>query len=498
MDSVGGPTATPRFRPALSELAAAARERAARVSLLTVLFGLAIAAGIALRVWVFSSELRLLDSDEAVVGLMARHMLDGEFSVFFWGQFYTGSLNALVTALAFGLLGSSTLVLKLVALGVYAVTAVLVWRVGKRTVGDSAARLGAVLFWIWPGFFVWFTTKAYGYPLALFFATASLLLILRLRERDSRRDAAALGLTFGLGWWSGPHAVLLALPAVAWLAWRRPRAFRLSWIALPAFVVGAAPWLAWNVKNDWLSLRAEPAASIAQGTYLERLGDLFSVVLPMWLGLRLPYSLDWLVPPAVGLAVVAVAIGGLLVALRRPGGGEPLLLIAVASPFLIAVSPFAGYVDEPRYLVVISPVIALLLGWLLARRGVALPALGLAVVLSGIGLALVERERAQASDPNVAADVAPLVALLEREGETRVLADYWLAYRISFESDERIIATSTGLVRYPPHDRLVRSAPSPAYAFVLGSAEERARGQALLARGYRRLVAADFAVYVHS
>src|SRR3712207_7162559 len=32
-----------------------------------------------------------LDSDEAVVGLMARRFLDGDFEAFYWGQHYAGT-----------------------------------------------------------------------------------------------------------------------------------------------------------------------------------------------------------------------------------------------------------------------------------------------------------------------------------------------------------------------------------------------------------------------
>jgi hypothetical protein len=35
-----------------------------------------------------------LNSDEAVVGLMARHILDGKRPVFYYGQAYMGSLDA--------------------------------------------------------------------------------------------------------------------------------------------------------------------------------------------------------------------------------------------------------------------------------------------------------------------------------------------------------------------------------------------------------------------
>src|SRR3990172_8915500 len=46
-----------------------------------------------------------LNADEAVVGLMARHILQGERPTFFYGQAYLGSLDAWLVAGGFAALG---------------------------------------------------------------------------------------------------------------------------------------------------------------------------------------------------------------------------------------------------------------------------------------------------------------------------------------------------------------------------------------------------------
>ena len=53
------------------------------------------------------------------------------------------------------------------------------------------------------------------------------------------------------------------------------------------------------------------------------------------------------------------------------------------------------------------------------------------------------------------ADVGPLIALLEREGQDRVFADYWIAYRLTFLSNERIILAATGVSRIYDYNRVV-------------------------------------------
>jgi 4-amino-4-deoxy-L-arabinose transferase-like glycosyltransferase len=460
----------------------------------------AIAVGIALRVWVLASPLGSLDADEAVRGLMARHVLEGEFSVFFWLQAYAGSQDALITAVLFALLGSTTLVLKLEPLLLYALAAILVWRIGRRALDERAARLAAAVFWVWPPFLVWFSTKAlYGFGLVC--SLVVVLLVLRLAERPTRVDAGALGLALGLGWWAvAQMLLLLVLPFLAWLAVRRPAVLRLAWIAGLGFFVGAAPWLAWNATNDWLSLRVRPDAGVESG-YLERLIDTVTVVLPTWLGLRVPYSLDWLVGEGLGAAVFILAVLGFAYALVRwPPRLRVLLATVALFPFAVALSPFAYYVDTPRYVVAIAPAIALLLGALLARhRTLAVAGITIAVALSVAGLVRLERDGLHVIGHDrggIPKDITPLIALLERERVDRVLADYWIAYRITFESDERVIATSTGFVRYAPHDRLVRAAKFPAHVYLPRDPREAAQRAELEARGYRRVESGRFVVYL--
>ena len=462
---------------------------------LIAVVSLGILIGLGLRAWVLASPLGVLDADEAVVGLMARHALEGEFSAFFWGQTYGGSQEALLAAPVFAVVGSSALALKLVTLSLYALSAALVWAVGRRTVGEPAAVVGALLFWISPAYLVYWSTKAlptYGFGLAS--ALVAVLLALRLERRDSRLDAAGLGFALGLGWWATPQVVLLTLPVLVWLAWRRPRVYRLARFAVPAFLVGAAPWFAWNALNAWASLDVEAVAG-AGTTYGERLGDLFRYVLPTWLGLRVPFSLDWLAGAPLGTAAVVVVLAGLgLLFVRGTRGLAPLLFAAAAFPLLYAYSSYTYYVNEPRYLAMLAPVSALLLGWVATRHRMGLVLIPITLVLTLAGLVSMRRDGLYAPR-GVPRNLSPLLSLLVREGSDRVLANYWLAYRISFESRERVIATSTGFVRYQPHDRLVRADAYPARVFLRGSRREAVLALGLRARGYRRFETDDLVVY---
>jgi 4-amino-4-deoxy-L-arabinose transferase-like glycosyltransferase len=472
------------------------------VSPWTVLLVAAVVAGALMRAWVLQSPLGALDADEAIVGLMARHALEGEFSAFYWLALYGGPLEAWLTAPVFWLFGSSTATLRVVPIFLFALAAILIWLVGRRTVGERGARLAAALYWISPAYFIWWSTKSRGYfATGLVLALLATLLLLRLSERDSRSDAAALGLVLGLAWWTMPQVAMCALPLGAWLLWKRRAAARLIPFAIPTFVLGAAPLLAWNVTHDWNALFPSSVAG-DDSTYLGRFVDLFRTVLPTWLGVRLPFSLEWLVWRPLAVAITAGAVVGLVLLLvRRPPTLAPLLVVAAAFPFLYAFSTHTFFVREPRYLVVFAPVPALLGGWALARLRPVGAALGLACVLALSVVGLVRMEHGELAAPRgtgqpVPADLTPLLDLLRSERVHYVLANYWIAYRISFESDEQIIATSTGFVRYQPHDRLVRNSEAPVRVFIAQTDGERLARPTLLARGDRRLEVDGFVVYL--
>ncbi len=483
-------------------LTLASRARSARVVDVVAIGG--VLAGIGLRAWALASPtLGSLDSDEAVWGLQARHLLHGEWSTFFWGQPYGGSQETILTAGVFGLFGTSTLALKLVPTVLYALAAALVWRVGRQTVGEPAARVAAVLFWIWPAYFVWRSTKAFGfYGSGLVLELGVALLALRLRERRSVLGLALLGLALGLGWWATPQIVILAVPALAWLVWVRPRLVRDSWIVAPAFVVGALPWLVWNARNGWGSLHSTQARTSELG----HARNLFTSVLPTALGLRVPFSLGWIVGPVVGWAAFLLALAGLAwLVWRRPRGLGVLLLACPVFLVVYVVSPFTYLGDEPRYVTMFQPVIALLVAWGLCRFSRPWPAVGgtaAALALSLAGLVSMERHELTVQTVNAArvpTETASLIRALERAGARTAYADYWVAYLVDFDSRERLVVTPaplTGVTRNLAWAEEVRRSRSPAHVFVRGGGrEERARPR-LLREGYRRVRVGGFDVYV--
>jgi Dolichyl-phosphate-mannose-protein mannosyltransferase len=461
----------------------------------SVTLALAAITGLALRVWAMSPPLGMPDGDEAVWGLMSMHVLDGEVPTFFWAQEYGGTQEVLLTSVGVAIAGPSLLAIRIVPILLFAAGVWLTREIGRETIGEPAATYAAAFLCVWPAYVVWKSTRAHGfYGSGIVLGLAILLLLLRLRARDSWPLYAALGLALGLGLWATPQVGLLAIPGVVWLVAHRPTALRGTPVALPFALLGALPWILWNLKHDWASF--DRAVEHGAGRYPDRVHSFLSPLLPEILGLRAPFSLDWIPGAALGWALLAAAAAGFVwLAVGRREGITILLLAAAVYPFLFALSPFAWFQSEPRYLVLLAPVLALLAARLLGGRRLAPLVVAALALLSVGGLANMDDAFAVTADGlQIPDDRDPLVHALDRARVRHVLADYNLAYILTFETDERIVAAPTGQPRYVPQWKEVHADPRRAYVTVAGSRRDRLWRAELANR--RRETAGGFAVYL--
>jgi 4-amino-4-deoxy-L-arabinose transferase-like glycosyltransferase len=483
------------------------------------LVALVAGGAIGLRVFAYRSALGIPDSDEAVVGLMARHILHGQFTTFYWGQPYGGSQEAVVTAPLLAIFGSGWLALRIEPMLLSAVAAALVWRVGRRTIGKPAAAVAGLLFLIWPPFLLFELGRQLGfYASAIVYCALLLLLALRVVESPSRGRVALLGLVLGLALWDDVQLVPVMLPLVGWTLWRRPQALRHLWAGLAAGVVGALPWLLWNVHHHLNSFHS----SIADTTsYLHRLRLFASPLLPMLLAFRAPFSQQAL----LGTAATDVLYGGLLIlfaygAYRRRHENVALLYtVAIVFPFVYAIAAQTLFSQEPRYLLTLAPVLVLLVAQVATTFPRALVLIAVAGVVSVVTLYRMDvwARTVPPDPPKAPRELGPLVRMLDRAGVDHVYAQYWVAYRIDFDTRERIVAAQSKLVqltfsggvprpshwavRWPPYVRQVDSARRVGFVFVAWRGD-RNRAQRLhvmaqlAAHGYVRHRYANLIVYL--
>ncbi len=439
--------------------------------------------GLGLRVFIARSSLGEMNADEAIVGLMARHVLLGEFPAFYWGQEYGGSLEAILAAPLLAAAPTSVAAVKAVPQIFHLVGVGLCYVIGRRIATREAGLLAGALFWMWPAFSVWWSTKESGfYGVTVVAGLAAWLLALRIDERSRARDWALLGFVAGQGWWASPQIAFFLLPLGLWLLLRRRASPAGISIATVTAAVGAAPWIYANVRSDWASFIVPPVPTA--DPYPARLASFFVEALPAFLGLRLQGEFGhWFFDP-VGMVAFALTIGLLATALFLHGHLLVRLGI-VLYPFVYAISPLSR--GEPRYLYLLAPMLAFLLATALK---VNWQRLGVVVVMSALAAAnIVAMDEGQigtpaAPDVLISGDLRGLAGDLEEANIDTFYADYWIAYPVTFYSQERVIGTPfKGTLRNEDWAAQVRGAEGSRYVVADGSETANIVRQAFLVAG---------------
>jgi uncharacterized membrane protein len=431
-----------------------------------------------------------VDSDEAIVGLMARHIVhQHQFSSFYWGQNYGGSLTAIVMAAVFAVFGSSTATLKVVPIGMSAVAAILVWRLGRRTIGEPGATLAALAFWVWPANYVLLSTKERGfYWMCMILGLSFLLAVLRLVDHPDRwGEWIVLGILGGLGWWTSPQILYFVVPGLVWLGIKLRRdAWRLI-VSLPFALLAAFPWLLFNFHHDWAAL--VPTSHQFDKGYIGNIKVLVRHGLPVALGLNILEK--WIVPVVFPAIYVALLVLGTIGVIRRRPKQWLLILVALAFPLLWGAFPVSGVIGEGRYVMFILPAVILLLMY--AARSPVLQVLMFVAALA-VSIEGVHRIADHASAP---IRTGPLIAALDAHHVHHLYGDYWVVYRVAFETNERIVGTPRFSKRWPPYDQAVAADPHPAAVFVAQSREgqQYERGLGRLGIAFDKYQAGNFDVY---
>ncbi|MBI4797143.1 MAG: glycosyltransferase family 39 protein [Desulfarculus sp.] len=449
-----------------------------------------------------------LDADMAVTGLMGRHILEGHFPVFFYGQPFCGSIEAYLAAAIFALLGSSPLTLSL-APTLVGLIFVLVAFLAAKDMWGRRAGLWAMLFAALPPYYFALHNvlpRAAYIEIPLF----SLLLIWMAFRLAHRRAAWWLyllyGLTAGVGFWTHfliAYALLasaLYMVLADWrLLWRRGHA--LIWAG---FLVGGLPLWVYNLGHDWGSFTflLQPKESVPAWQVLL---SLLQMGAPILLGAFSDGTQQPVVPVAshvayaLGLAALGYllwrrrrGLGGLARLDARQADGSELFLLVLFCGVLITALKGEPVVASRRHYVPLYAAMIPLAGYALARlqehhRALALGLGGLALASNLAGVVL----SCAAFNPQIRQDIEPQVAerrnaiatLLER-GVTRAYSlDYWNCPLITFESGERLILVmpQDELEHfYEPNARLVAQAGQTVY---LGRRDSHSIRQMLKAMG---------------
>ena len=231
-------------------------------------------------------------SDEAIIGLMGKHILEGRhFPFYMYGQPYNAGAawEAYLASVAFALFGVGVVPLKGCILVLSLLCLFLFYRMGCALYDRRTAIFATVVFALTPSLLKWhFQVRGYSW----YFVSIPLLTILfsQLESIPNRRWPLFLlfGLISGISIWSLELGI--AFNVALWGLLLTRRGFRVTnvFVALAGFLIGYAPAIVFNVTHDFANWAALPEKTRGGGFALlfrpETLSQIFLTEMPKFFG----------------------------------------------------------------------------------------------------------------------------------------------------------------------------------------------------------------------
>ncbi len=465
----------------------------------------------------------VIDSDEAIVGLMAQHMAaGGSIPVFYYGQHYMGSLEPICAAVIFYLFGSSPFTLQLTPFLFSLVLVAIIYQLGREIGGVVAGRVAALLCAVPPvALVVWSFKARGGFVELLVLGACAMLATVRWLKRNPTdlRYPALISLLIGLGWWVNNQILYFMVPigifgglhllgAVRARQCGFGRTIAIALTSALAFGLGSSPYWIYNIRKGFPSLGMFGFASLTEiGTYFV---GLWTTALPIILGAKH----FWESSSSFGgaTAVVYALYGAIFTMVMwarwdslarllrgevdRESQVEICFALVGCACVVFSVSTFGWLSQAPRYLLPLYVGLFVICGVWVSRLfhiSSVLGALGLSALLCVNLMSCYWGGRSLPGEPavfegeRVQRDHSELNETLMTLGISLVRTNYWIGYRLAFETNERVrflVLQEPRQVRIPEYERLPEGISQDLVPLLLVPSERAIFVGALTMLGY--------------
>lgn len=482
-----------------------------------IVFALICAA--ILKITLFTGGLIPFNADEAVVALMARHILQGQFPIFFYGQAYMGSLDAWLIAGGFLIFGQQIWVIRLVQMIIYLGTIFTTALIAKSISGNERNGIVAALLMAFPTINVTLYTTASlgGYGETMLIGNIIILAALRIAIQSTTKKFAnwlIFGFFIGLGIWVFGYSLVYSIPALIWLMWQiilRIKSIKLSGREIVngivanllglmiGGIIGCFPLIIFAYSNGmgrlFSELRGGAIAGVEQLSYLQQINQhLWSLLVlgsTVIFGIRPPWEVRWLVLPLLPYAMVfwlgAVCFGinhSIKIQQSKPGW---LLLTGVVACVCLGfvMTPFGADPSGRYFLVLMAPLAIMaaeMILWSYERIGKWSFTLAGLIIIYNIAATI---QCANRYPPGITTQFyeisqidhrydQELIDFLIEHDEKYGYSNYWVSYPLAFLSQEELIYTprlpyhadfryTERDNRYLPYEQMVDSSKRAAY-----------------------------------
>lgn len=433
-----------------------------------------------LLLFAFAYQKLPLSSDEAWPGLMAMHMLKGEFPVVYWGQTYMGTQESFIDAALIFLFGAHTLTIRIYPLAFAFLFLVVSYWLARSSYNREVGLIALALLAI-PTPYLAMCGVAIppdNYLAVTTLGSMALLLTSRIitAERRSLLAFILLGAVLGYAFWL--HLLIISYIVVAVLfLFLKDKLLLIRkefWGLALAFFITSLPLWWFNWMHDFATFGDVGRQGDWKRT-LEMLQIALMYTMQFFIGMRVMLYGDngnnVTLPPALYYLLAAIWIVVLVLvlivswkrlwrlcylSLKNTDGTALLLAMAAVSMVVFAKSQRSSS-NDARYLLPILSVLPILFAYGLWRLHqwarpvfyVLLAIVLVAQVWGNVLLAKAWNNPALVAGPLELPDTRPLIRFLNETGIRHAYAHYWLSYRITYETQESIIVSEPYNERFP-------------------------------------------------
>lgn len=488
-----------------------------------LLLGVLVLIGFLLRLDFLIANNFTIDSDEAIVGLMAKHINEGiKHPVFYYGQHYLGCLESYFVAILFRIFGISAYALKAVPLIFSLIFIVLTFFLTYEIFDKKSAFFATALASIAPSSLIVWSGKARGgFIEVLVIGALALLFTFKWQKSDDKNKF----LTFivagflGLGWWVN-NQIIYFIPAIfiiylTRILFDRDSNFlkkRLALydnflIATIGFFLGSILFWLYNFRHDFVSFEMLSSDYTNFDIYSQ---NFFEYSVPIILGAKRYWTSIDIYP---NLTKITYAIHLFLVFIfllpietnKISNKNEAqsgisykfsFVIIFFSMFFFFTCSRFGSLYLAPRYLlpmyVILFPCLGIALSKISKFSKVA-SVLCFTLIISLYLISGYAKKRALLGEPLVfqeqraSDDHSDVIHYLKHHNVHLIRTNYWIGYRLAFETNEDVKFLVSGIphtVRIKSYEELAKDLQRDLIPFLAVPREARYIRNALTFLGF--------------
>jgi 4-amino-4-deoxy-L-arabinose transferase-like glycosyltransferase len=416
------------------------------------------------------------NSDEAIVGLMAKHILDGENFIYFYGQSYMGSMDAYLVALGFLLFGEQVWVIRLIQVILYGLVILFSYLFVDVSFQNKKISFLSSLFLVFPAVNVvlYTTVSLGGYGEALLFGVASFYVAaIIVKEIENLKKInhvylGILGFLFGLGLYVNPISLTMIIPAIVFVAWKvtktnkpKKKLFVQLLFLLIFFLLGSALfWYSLILINgpSVISEIGGSAVAVESESYFQIIkSHTISLILfgpTVILGLRPPWGVNligvFFIPFVILFWILAIY---LFVKKQKYTRKDVPIILALIGVIILVAGGFVftsfGIDPSGRYFLPIAFPLSVIFGYVLTKTNnkvfYVLGIITLVFQIYGSWKTGIEEPYITTQFYSPAqvdhSRINEMQQFLIREEEYYGFSNYWISYPLAFVSDEKIVST---------------------------------------------------------